>query len=90
MKLEAKKYRRAQRLAAVRRDRGRNVLPGHDRVRDQTYNFLSIPFLSLFVGGYYWAGFGTLYQEHQGRLRWLKQQKLAAASGRRRASTSAR
>jgi len=27
-----------------------------------TYNFPSIPFLSLFVGGYYWAGFGTLYQ----------------------------
>jgi hypothetical protein len=45
----------------------------------QTYNFFSIPFLSLFVCGYYWAGFGTLYQEHQGRLRWLKQQKLAMA-----------
>ncbi len=43
----------------------------------QTYNFLSIPFLGLFVFGYYWAGFGTLYQEQQGRLRWLKQQKLA-------------
>jgi cellulose synthase/poly-beta-1,6-N-acetylglucosamine synthase-like glycosyltransferase len=44
----------------------------------ETYNFFSIPFLLLFVCGYYWAGFGTLYQEHQGRLRWLKQQKLAA------------
>jgi hypothetical protein len=43
----------------------------------QTRNYLSLPFLSLFVGGYYWAGFGTLYQEHQGRLRWLKQQQLA-------------
>src|SRR5689334_7958852 len=43
----------------------------------QTYNFFSIPFLMLFVGGYYWAGFGTLYQERQGRQRWLKQQKLA-------------
>jgi len=43
----------------------------------ETYNFFSIPFLLLFVCGYYWAGFGTLYQEHQGRLRWLKQQKLA-------------
>jgi hypothetical protein len=42
-----------------------------------TYNFFSIPFLGLFVFGYYWAGFGTLYQEHQGRLRWLKAQKLA-------------
>jgi cellulose synthase/poly-beta-1,6-N-acetylglucosamine synthase-like glycosyltransferase len=46
----------------------------------QTFNYLSIPFLLLFVVGYYWAGFGTLYQEYQSRLRWLKQQKLAAAS----------
>jgi hypothetical protein len=45
----------------------------------QTYNFFSLPFLALFVFGYYWAGFGTLYQEHQGRLRFLKQQKLAMA-----------
>ncbi len=41
-----------------------------------TYNFLSLPFLSLFVGGYYWAGFGTLYQEHQDRMRHNRQQKL--------------
>src|SRR5581483_2209740 len=27
-----------------------------------TYNFFSIPFLLLFVAGYYWAGFGTLYE----------------------------
>ena len=45
----------------------------------ETYNFFSLPFLALFVFGYYWAGFGTLYQEHQGRLRWMKQQKLAMA-----------
>jgi hypothetical protein len=45
----------------------------------QTYNFFSIPFLLLFVCGYYWAGFGTLYQEYQGRLRWLRQQRLALA-----------
>jgi hypothetical protein len=44
-----------------------------------TYNFFSIPFLLIFVFGYYWAGFSTLYQEHQGRLRWIKQQKLAQA-----------
>jgi len=31
------------------------------------------------VFGYYWAGFSTLYQEQQGRYRWLKQQKLAMA-----------
>jgi hypothetical protein len=45
----------------------------------QSYNFLSIPFLSLFVGGYYWAGFSTLYQEHQGRLQWMKQRRLEMA-----------
>ena len=45
----------------------------------QTYNFFTVPFLMLFVMGYYWAGFGTLYQEQQGRLQWLKQQKLAMA-----------
>jgi cellulose synthase/poly-beta-1,6-N-acetylglucosamine synthase-like glycosyltransferase len=44
-----------------------------------TYNFLSIPFLALFVFGYYWAGFATLYQEHQSRLRWLKARELALA-----------
>ncbi len=45
----------------------------------QTSNFFAIPFLALFVGGYWWAGFGTLYQEHQTRLRWLKQRKLELA-----------
>jgi cellulose synthase/poly-beta-1,6-N-acetylglucosamine synthase-like glycosyltransferase len=48
----------------------------------QTYNFFSIPFLMLFVGGYYWTGFGTLFQEYQGRLRWLKQQRLALGTAR--------
>jgi cellulose synthase/poly-beta-1,6-N-acetylglucosamine synthase-like glycosyltransferase len=45
----------------------------------ESYNFLSIPFLMLFVFGYFWAGFVTLYQEHQGRLEWLKQRELALA-----------
>jgi cellulose synthase/poly-beta-1,6-N-acetylglucosamine synthase-like glycosyltransferase len=45
----------------------------------QTYNYFAIPFLALFVFGYWWAGFGTLFQEHQGRLRWLKQRKLELA-----------
>jgi hypothetical protein len=43
------------------------------------YNFFSIPFLLLFVFGYYWAGFATLYAEHQSRLRWLKAQNLELA-----------
>jgi cellulose synthase/poly-beta-1,6-N-acetylglucosamine synthase-like glycosyltransferase len=44
-----------------------------------TFNFLSIPFLSLFVFGYYWAGFTTLYQEHQKRLQWLQARNLELA-----------
>ena len=43
------------------------------------YNFLSLPFLLLFVFGYYWAGFSTLYQEHQSRLQWLKARNLELA-----------
>src|SRR6516165_1462912 len=42
----------------------------------QTANFFAIPFLLLFVFGYWWAGFVTLYQEHQSWLRWLRQRKL--------------
>jgi len=40
-----------------------------------TYNYFAIPFLALFVAGYYWAAFATLYQEHQGRLRWLRERR---------------
>lgn len=47
-----------------------------------TYNYLSIPFLSLFVAGYYWAGFGTLYQEYQDYLRYSRQQSLEFETAR--------
>jgi cellulose synthase/poly-beta-1,6-N-acetylglucosamine synthase-like glycosyltransferase len=43
----------------------------------ETWNFPAVPFLLLFVSGYYWAGFSTLYQEHQGRLRWKRERELA-------------
>jgi len=46
----------------------------------ETLNFPAIPFLLLFVAGYWWAGFGTLWQEHQGRLRWQKQRAEAQDS----------
>jgi hypothetical protein len=48
----------------------------------QTNNFLAIPFLGLFVAGYYWAGFSTLYQEHQGRMRWLRERRLHLETAR--------
>ena len=41
-------------------------------------NYLAAPFLLLFVGGYYWAGFTTLWQEHQGKLAFERQRELAA------------
>jgi cellulose synthase/poly-beta-1,6-N-acetylglucosamine synthase-like glycosyltransferase len=47
-----------------------------------THNYFAIPFLSLFVCGYFWAGLATLYQEHQSRLRWLKQQRLQLETAR--------
>ena len=50
-----------------------------------TFNFLALPFLAIFVSGYYWAGFASLWQDFQGRLRWRKQRKLelgrSAAAG---------
>jgi cellulose synthase/poly-beta-1,6-N-acetylglucosamine synthase-like glycosyltransferase len=43
----------------------------------ESYNYLAIPFLMLFVGGYLWAGCTTLWQEYQGRLAFERQQALA-------------
>jgi len=36
----------------------------------------------FYVAGYYWAGWGTLYQEQQTRLRWLKQRRLELKTAR--------
>ena len=42
----------------------------------QTYNFFAVPFLVLFVCGYFWAGFSTLYEDYRGKLQWLRSRKL--------------
>ena len=34
--------------------------------------YLALPFLVLFVAGYYWAAIATLYQEYRLRLNWQK------------------
>jgi cellulose synthase/poly-beta-1,6-N-acetylglucosamine synthase-like glycosyltransferase len=47
-----------------------------------TYNFLALPFLALFVAGYYWAAFATLYEEHRSRLRWQRQRRLELETAR--------
>lgn len=44
----------------------------------ESFNYLAVPFLMLFVGGYYWAGFTTLWDEYQGKLAFERQQALAA------------
>jgi cellulose synthase/poly-beta-1,6-N-acetylglucosamine synthase-like glycosyltransferase len=43
-------------------------------------NYLAIPFLMLFVGGYFWAAGTTLWEEYQGKLAWQKQQALALSA----------
>ncbi len=45
----------------------------------ETYNFFAIPFLVLFVCGYWWAAFTTLYQEYRDKLAWQRARKLAEA-----------
>ena len=45
-----------------------------------TFNFFAIPFLVLFVAGYYWAGFSTLYQEWQGKLEFERARRLGHVS----------
>jgi cellulose synthase/poly-beta-1,6-N-acetylglucosamine synthase-like glycosyltransferase len=44
----------------------------------ESLNFLSIPFLMIFVSGYYWAGFSTLWQEYQGLLEFKAAERQAA------------
>ena len=52
----------------------------------ESYNYLAVPFQLLFVGGYYWAGFSTLWEEYQGKLAWQRQQALVAASSTAKAA----
>jgi len=48
----------------------------------QTFNLLSVPFLALFVCGYYWAGISTLHHEYQDRMRWMRQNNLEFETAR--------
>jgi hypothetical protein len=47
-----------------------------------TLNFLAVPILLLFVGGYYWAGVTTLIEEFRGRLRWQRARRLELGAAR--------
>jgi cellulose synthase/poly-beta-1,6-N-acetylglucosamine synthase-like glycosyltransferase len=47
-----------------------------------TYNFFAVPFLLLFVAGYYWAGLATLRQEFRDRLSASRARRLALETAR--------
>ena len=57
MKLENKKYRRRSGWLPYLEIAVGTYFLGMVVFAIDTFNFLSIPFLVLFVGGYYWAGF---------------------------------
>jgi len=78
--LEIKKYRRSSGWLPYAEILMGGYFVGMIVFAFQTYNYFAAPFLLLFVLGYWWAGFGTLYQEYQGRLRWLRQRRLAVAT----------
>ena len=83
--LEVEEVPAPQRLAAVRRDRGAaRYFRGDDRVRRRRLT-ISSPFRSWRCSCSATAGpvSARLYQEQQGRLRWLKQQKLALSGAAR-------
>jgi hypothetical protein len=42
-----------------------------------SYNFLAVPLLSIFVAGYYWAAFSTIVEEYKNRIAWERGRKLA-------------
>jgi cellulose synthase/poly-beta-1,6-N-acetylglucosamine synthase-like glycosyltransferase len=46
----------------------------------ETFNFLAVPLLSIFVGGYYWAAATTIHQEYRDRLEWERQRRLAESA----------
>jgi len=48
----------------------------------QSDNYMTLPFLSLFVAGYYWAGFATLWQEYKDRRRHHRQSRLEFETAR--------
>ena len=48
----------------------------------ETFNFLAIPFLLIFVGGYYWAGLSKLGAEYKAKLAFDRERKQAIAEAR--------
>ncbi len=36
----------------------------------------------MFTCGYFWVGFGTLYEEYRDRLRWQRERRLELETAR--------
>ena len=51
----------------------------------ESLNFLAVPFLLLFVGGYFWAGLTTLWDEYQGKLAFERAREAHAREALERA-----
>ena len=49
---------------------------------EETFNFLAIPFLLIFVGGYYWAGLSKLTAEYKAKMAFNRERKLAIEEAR--------
>ncbi len=45
-------------------------------------NYLALPFMALFVAGYYWAAIATLYQEYRLKLRWQRARQVELEAAR--------
>ena len=41
-----------------------------------SYNYLAVPFLMLFVSGYFWAASTKLYADWKGRIAWHRARRL--------------
>jgi len=81
-KLEQKKYRRRSGWLPYIEIAFGTYFAGMVLFAIDSGNYLSTPFLMLFVAGYYWAGFATLYHEHQERLQQLRHSKFQPQTAR--------
>jgi cellulose synthase/poly-beta-1,6-N-acetylglucosamine synthase-like glycosyltransferase len=77
VKLQEKSYRRGSGWLPYAELAVGTYFVGSIAFAIDTYNFFAIPFLLLFVCGYYWAGISTLYQEWQGKLAFDRARRLA-------------
>ena len=82
MNLETKKYRRKSGWLPYFELGVGTYFLGMVAFAIESNNFLAIPFLLLFVAGYYWAGFATLYSEYRSLLRWMQQRRLELGTAR--------